>query len=66
MQLSLEAVRAGTGVARRNAGGVYAVERISAGLAFLARHLRFPIELDFAQIRPARVAIVNFGPWDAR
>ena len=51
VQLFLEAVRAGTGVARRNAGGVYAVERISAGLAFLATHLRFPIELDFA--RPA-------------
>ena len=54
VQLFLEAVRAGTGVDRRNAGGVHAVERIHAGLAFLATHLRLPIELDFA--KPAGAA----------
>ena len=48
----------GSGIARRNAGGQGAVERVRAGLAFLAKHLGLDIRV--ADLSPSPVVpVVN-------
>ena len=52
LQLFLSAVQKGFGNKRKNAGGPFAAKKALAGLAFLAQHLTFPLEVFLLKIPP--------------